>query len=264
MPKRLSKGKNIRDTNVLAAHIVEQSTGQPIPKNITEESAKNPAAVALGRQGGLKSAKARMEKLTPEMRKRIALKASWERWARYSIYDEIKATQVGTLLLKLNNHEIDYLKLIKLLYNIERESINRWIRPLIFDDLCSMPHGQVVSKTLDRAKPENQGVGTFWQEHIINSGNNVQLIKPANIDRLSKAEISLVEEMFERYRYKTPLEMRQEHHNPKLFPEYKDPGDSSIRTTYDDLLKVLGKTDEQIQDFRAELNRIKKLKEISL
>ena len=120
MPKRLSKGKNIRDTNVLAAHIVEQSTGQPIPKNITEESAKNPAAVALGRQGGLKSAKARMEKLTPEMRKRIALKASWERWARYSIYDEIKATQVGTLLLKLNNHEIDYLKLIKLLYNIEK------------------------------------------------------------------------------------------------------------------------------------------------
>jgi len=57
MPKRLSKRKNIRDMNTLAAHIVEQSTGEPVPKNIAEESAKNQAAVTLGRLGGLKSAK---------------------------------------------------------------------------------------------------------------------------------------------------------------------------------------------------------------
>ena len=54
MPKRSSKKKNIRDINVLAAHIVEQATGEPIPKNLIEESSKNPAAVALGRLGGLK------------------------------------------------------------------------------------------------------------------------------------------------------------------------------------------------------------------
>lgn len=82
MPKRLSKRKNIRDMNVLAAHIVEQSTGQPIPKNVAEESIKNPAAVALGRQGGLKSAKARMEKISPERRKEIAKNAAQSRWAK--------------------------------------------------------------------------------------------------------------------------------------------------------------------------------------
>lgn len=80
MPKRLSKGKNIRDINVLAAHIVEQATGEPIPKNTVEESAKNPAAVTLGRLGGLKSGKARMQKLTPEQRKEIAQKAAKARW----------------------------------------------------------------------------------------------------------------------------------------------------------------------------------------
>lgn len=82
MPKRLSKRKNIRDMNVLAAHIVEQSTSQPIPKNIAEESAKNPAAVALGRLGGLKSAKARMTKISPERRKEIAKKAAQSRWSK--------------------------------------------------------------------------------------------------------------------------------------------------------------------------------------
>ena len=82
MPKRLSKKKNIRDMNVLAAHIVEQATGVTTPKNLARESSKNPAAVALGRLGGLKSAKGRMEKLTPERRKEIAQKAAQKRWAK--------------------------------------------------------------------------------------------------------------------------------------------------------------------------------------
>jgi len=47
MPKRLSKRKNMRDMNVLAAHIVEQATGEPIPKHVLEESTKNQAAVSL-------------------------------------------------------------------------------------------------------------------------------------------------------------------------------------------------------------------------
>lgn len=43
---------------------------------------KNPHAVALGRAGGKKSAKARMEKLTPEQRQEIARKAVQVRWAK--------------------------------------------------------------------------------------------------------------------------------------------------------------------------------------
>jgi hypothetical protein len=81
MPKRSSKKqKNIRDANVLAAHIVEQATGEPSPR--PEDSTKNPAAVALGRLGGLKGGKARAAKLSPEQRKEIAKKAAHTRWSR--------------------------------------------------------------------------------------------------------------------------------------------------------------------------------------
>jgi len=45
---------------------------------------KNPAAVALGRRGGKKSAAARMEKLTPEQRKAIARNAAQARWQKQS------------------------------------------------------------------------------------------------------------------------------------------------------------------------------------
>jgi hypothetical protein len=45
-----------------------------------EEPTKNPAAVELGRLGGLKGGKARAAKLTPEERSEAARKAVQKRW----------------------------------------------------------------------------------------------------------------------------------------------------------------------------------------
>ena len=43
---------------------------------------KNPAAVALGRLGGLKGGKARARKLKPKQRSAIARKAARARWKK--------------------------------------------------------------------------------------------------------------------------------------------------------------------------------------
>jgi hypothetical protein len=78
MPNRSSKrGQGPPDPNVLAFSIVQQATGQA-PK--LEEPVKNPAAVTLGRLGGLKGGKARADSLTPQKRKEIAKKAAEKRW----------------------------------------------------------------------------------------------------------------------------------------------------------------------------------------
>lgn len=47
-----------------------------------EESAKNPAAVALGRLGGLKGGRARADKLSDKRKSEIARKAAQTRWAK--------------------------------------------------------------------------------------------------------------------------------------------------------------------------------------
>ena len=80
MPTRSSKLP--RDTNQLAAHIVALSTGQESPVQIETLPAKekNPAAVALGRLGGMKGGKARADKLTANQRSDIASKAAKKRW----------------------------------------------------------------------------------------------------------------------------------------------------------------------------------------
>ena len=75
MPKRSGKKQ---DLNERAFSIVRQITGEePRPEPDKE---KNPAAVALGRLGGLKGGKARAASLTPKQRKEMAEKAAAARW----------------------------------------------------------------------------------------------------------------------------------------------------------------------------------------
>lgn len=76
----MSKPKRPRDFSQRAKLIVDIATGDAKDKNPDE--GKNPAAVALGRLGGLKGGKARAKKLSPKRRKEIAKKAIKARWAK--------------------------------------------------------------------------------------------------------------------------------------------------------------------------------------
>lgn len=80
-----------RDINESTAAEVAAVTGQPIPTGVyaalierqkaKEAAEKNPAAVALGRLGGLKGGKARAAKLTAKQRSEIAKNAAKKRWS---------------------------------------------------------------------------------------------------------------------------------------------------------------------------------------
>jgi hypothetical protein len=87
----MKKKKPSSDVNVTAFEILQAVIGEPADKshNETEEPnkkkkpahpEKNPAAVALGRLGGLKGGKARAEKLSAKKRSEIARKAAKSRW----------------------------------------------------------------------------------------------------------------------------------------------------------------------------------------
>ena len=78
MPNRSSKRP--RDVNSLAKFITDVATGQAdLPKT---DHGKDPAAVALGRKGGLKGGKARAAKLSDRRRSEIAQKAAAKRWSK--------------------------------------------------------------------------------------------------------------------------------------------------------------------------------------
>jgi hypothetical protein len=80
MPDR--SRKRPRDANALGFNIVAEATGEAEP--FDPDAGKDPAAVALGRKGGLKGGKARAAKLTAEQRTEAARKAARARWDRSS------------------------------------------------------------------------------------------------------------------------------------------------------------------------------------
>jgi hypothetical protein len=79
--KSMDKKKSIKkssDINIIASRIVAKATEEPTEDKPIRE--KNPAAIALGRLGGLKGGKARAASLSPKKRKEIAQKAAKSRW----------------------------------------------------------------------------------------------------------------------------------------------------------------------------------------
>ena len=80
MPERSGNPKRPRDFNSRAFQSVAilTSTAPPPP----EEPVKDPAAVSLGRRGGLKGGKARAASMSPEERSESARKAARARWGK--------------------------------------------------------------------------------------------------------------------------------------------------------------------------------------
>jgi hypothetical protein len=79
MPKR--SGKPPSDPFQAAHSIFGQLTGEE--PRIVPPHEKNRAAVELGRRGGLKGGKKRLETMTPEQRKESAQKAAEARWRNH-------------------------------------------------------------------------------------------------------------------------------------------------------------------------------------
>jgi len=79
MTKRPSRP---RDPNQLAKRIADIATGELTDHD--PAAGKLPAAVELGRRGGLKGGAARAANLTDEQRSEIARKAAQARWRKES------------------------------------------------------------------------------------------------------------------------------------------------------------------------------------
>jgi hypothetical protein len=77
MPER-SRNRKL-DLSQLAKAIVDEATGE---RKTQPGDTRDPAAVSLGRKGGLVGGQARAAKLSPEQRREIAKKAAAARWGK--------------------------------------------------------------------------------------------------------------------------------------------------------------------------------------
>ncbi len=78
-----SRKPKLPDPNLTAFGVIQAIVGEPTPQTTPPPvDGKDPAAVALGRKGGLKGGKARAVKMTQEQRVAAARKAANVRWGK--------------------------------------------------------------------------------------------------------------------------------------------------------------------------------------
>ena len=145
-----------------------------------------------------------------------------------------------------------YIKLMKLMYLVEREALLRWGRPVTFDNFVSMPQGPVLSQTLNLMTGEiPPGVETVWRQFISPpQGWDVSIIRESEVDELSKAEVDLVEEIFGRFGSWDRWDLVRYTHE---LPEWTDPNGSSIPIEYKRVLQVGGKSEQEIFEILSDL-----------
>lgn len=176
-------------------------------------------------------------------------------------YDEKKTTQAAALILKLNGGPMRYMKLVKLLYNIDREALHRWGRPMTYDEAYSLPHGLILSKTLNKARDTAPIIQSYWHQCLSTNNYSVHLKRDIDDGELSEAEVELINEFFERYKGLGMWQLAREHHDPKRFPEWRNPGDSSIAISVREILEALGydkrHTDQIVEGLAEDATLIK-------
>lgn len=170
-------------------------------------------------------------------------------------FNETKATQAASRLLRLRGGRMSYLKLIKLLYLVDREALIRWGRPVTTDRYVSMDQGPVVSRIYNLITGElPPGIRTLWQEYISPRPNyEVELVTDPGDDELSQAEEDLIDHVFAEHGHKSRWALVDYTHD---LPEWQDPNGSSIPISHRDILKAAHKSDAEIESIESELESL--------
>jgi len=165
-------------------------------------------------------------------------------------FDERKTAAAASFLLREAGGRMPYLRLIKLLYLVDRESWDRFGRSISGDDYVSMKHGPVLSTTYDLVRREPGTDEGPWASTIERAGDfEVRLRGDPDLACLSDAEVDLLKEAHELCRTLDRWKLRDLTHS---FKEWEDPGESSNPIWPEHILEALEKTAEEIDTIRQE------------
>ena len=132
------------------------------------------------------------------------------------------------------------MRLLKLLYIADRESLKEIGRPISGDSLLAMKKGPLLSGFYEMIKGESvqsQLFDTYFQQ----SGFHLELKKSPGIGLLNRYEIRKLREVSARYENTDDDDLSLMTHQ---FPEWKDPGNSSRHIPVEDVLEAVGRADK--------------------
>jgi uncharacterized phage-associated protein len=176
-------------------------------------------------------------------------------------FQEAKATQLAAFLLKKRGGRMHYLKLIKLMYLIDREGLSRWGRSMTRANYVSMDKGPVLSEVLNLITEERLGE-SYWRRFIsAPQGYEVALENEPEFDEFSRAELRLVEEIYERFGHWNRWDLVHYTHD---LPEWRNPNGSSLPIDYREVLQAEGKSYEEIAEIMGDIEETARFESYAL
>lgn len=178
-----------------------------------------------------------------------------------TLFNEKRTAQAAAFLLHRAGGRLPLLKLVKLLYLAERESFRKYGEPISGDHLVSMPHGPVLSRTLDMINGwggEAPGGWNAWVED--RAGHDLALRDPSMIRspeqdllELSDGDLEILNAVWAEFGHMGKYELVEFTHS-EACPEWEDPRGSSRPIPTGRLLRALGYEGEALQSVMQHLN----------
>lgn len=172
----------------------------------------------------------------------------------YQGFNEKLAAQVAAFFIMKQGNEIPVLKLTKLIYLADRESMALTGYPITNDHFVSMPHGPVNSYTLNFV--DGNIDSTDWSDLVSDRANHsVALARPfddSDQSELSEADIDILTAVWDKFGSMDKWEIRDWTH--ENCPEWEDPRGSCAPIPHERVLRFLGvqHADEFANDIKAE------------
>jgi uncharacterized phage-associated protein len=122
-----------------------------------------------------------------------------------------KATEAASLFIKMEGGKLNVMKLVKLVYLLDRISIARRGIPVVGGIYYSMRNGPVTSELLDviNAGKLADDADSSWEQYISDRDKHeVALQKDPPLDFISESEIKLIEATYKEHGAKDQWQIR--------------------------------------------------------
>ena len=138
--------------------------------------------------------------------------------------------------------KINVLKVIKLVYLADRESVRRRGHPILDESRFSMPHGPVNSLTLDYLNGSYRDDGG-WSQFLTDRANNEVGLANGDItyemlDELSQREADILENTWAEFGNMDGFDLADWTHDN--IPEWEDPNGSSRQIPLERMISAVG------------------------
>jgi len=171
------------------------------------------------------------------------------------MYNERKAAQMAAFFLgQTAEGRMAHLKLMKLLYLADREAVRHFGFAMTGDRMVSMPHGPVLSLTLNLMDGDTESGPGGWEEWIGDKENHElalrQPLQAERLDELAPAELEVLRGVWQRFGAMGKWELRDWTHSH--CPEWQDPLGSSNPIPFERLALALGFDAAAAQELAAQ------------